>query len=76
MQQKAIVEQRAQGTGWSHRPGAAAGRAHPPAPLWHVAGAGHAGARWPEPEDRGCGRHSGPAGRALCGDPDAEAGRG
>ena len=49
-----------------------AGRPGDPAPLWHVAGAGHASARRTQPEDRGRGRDSGPAGRALCGHPEAE----
>ena len=46
-----------------------------PAALWHVAGAGQAGAPGSEPEDGGRGRHSGPAGRPVQGRETLEAGR-
>ena len=45
---------------------APAGRARVPAAVWHVAGAGEAGARRSQPEDGRRGGHSSPAGRALC----------
>jgi hypothetical protein len=53
--------------------GTPAGRAGDPPPHWHVARAGEAGARRPEPQDGCRSGHSSPASRAFCGAPDAEA---